>query len=339
MKMIEIRNVYKRIGALIPNVISKAFEEQTKYSGIMVESKEFMGFLFFYAVSLGFILWYIFSLFIEVPFLLGFPALSMLLITLFYMLMYFVAEGKAMFVERILPDALQLLASNIKIGLTTERALIVSGRPEFGPLADEFRKAGKKILAGTRTDIAIKEISKGIRSKKLEKTVWLMLQGLGAGGELADLLIQLSNDLKTEEAIETETRANIAVYTSMIFFVAMIGGPALLGISVSIVKAIAANIGAFPSTQLTGLPSLTQTASIQQQFTAPQIKQISIEFVSMIATLLIVINSIFSSLILGIITTGNERNGAKFIPVTLIVSWVVFWLAGLALGRLFTGIA
>lgn len=334
--MVDMRDAYKRIGALLPNSVIKAFEEQTKYSGIALESREFTGFLFFYAVSLGFILGYFFTLFIEVSFFIVFPVLSILLITVFYLLLFLVAEGKAKFVAHVLPDALQLLASNIKVGLTTERALIATARPEFGPLSDEFKKAGKKMLAGTRADIAIKGISEGVRSRKLEKTIWLMLQGLGAGGELAGLLTQLSNDLKTEEEIEEETKASIAVYTAMIFFVAMAGGPALLGIAVSIVKAISANIGAFPALQMTGVPSLTQATAIQVAL--PQIKPISAEFVSIIAGLLIVINAIFSSVILGIIGTGDEKNGIQFIPIILVISWLVYWIAGMLLGSLFTGV-
>ncbi|MBI5884853.1 glycosyltransferase [archaeon] len=141
----------------------------------------------------------------------------------------------------------------------------------------------------------------------------------------------------TEEGIESETKASIAVYALMIYFVAMAGGPALLGVATAIVKIIVVNIGVFPTVKTTGLVALSQ-ASVQQPALGAAKAAISYNFVSMIASILIVVNAVFSSLILGILNTGNEKNGIKLIPVILVVSLVVYWIAGRLLDGIFGGL-
>ena len=64
------------------------------------------------------------------------------------MMLWFRVESRSKEVENILPDALQIMAMNIRAGLTTERALILTARPEFGIFEKELKRAGKEILAG-----------------------------------------------------------------------------------------------------------------------------------------------------------------------------------------------
>src|SRR3989338_3465425 len=134
----------------MPAGILKNIRKQLDYNGIEISERKFTGFMLAYgaglAVAFGLAGNAIFGL---EPFLVGPAAMAFFTVTV-YVLLKLSSESKGKFVEGILPDALQIIASNMKSGLTTERALFVAGRPEFGPLQVELKNASKRISAGER---------------------------------------------------------------------------------------------------------------------------------------------------------------------------------------------
>ena len=77
-----------------------------------------------------------------------------------------------------MPDALHLISSNLRSGLTIDQALILSARPEFGPLQKEIYKVGKDITLGVPIEKALTEFGSKIKSEKLQKTIQLIITGL-----------------------------------------------------------------------------------------------------------------------------------------------------------------
>ena len=65
-----------------------------------------------------------------------------------YAALVVLANQRIAVIEEMLPDFLSIIASNIKSGLTYDRALLVSARKEFGPLAKEVNRAAKETLSG-----------------------------------------------------------------------------------------------------------------------------------------------------------------------------------------------
>ena len=159
--------MYERISALLPKKIRLAFQRELECLGIGIESGKFVGFVFSFGLALSFGIALNLYLLFKFPLLVSFLFFAALFIGGIYFWLSITAESKARFVERILPDALQLIASNIRAGLTTERALIVSARPEFGPLELELKQASKRILTGTPMQDALAELSRKFNSKIL----------------------------------------------------------------------------------------------------------------------------------------------------------------------------
>ncbi len=228
--------MYSRFSALIPKKVRNAFQQELDYLGIDIESGRFVGFVFSFglALSIGIALNLYFLFNFPIP--LSFAFFAALFIGGIYLWLSITAESKGKFVEKILPDALQLIASNVRAGMTTERALLISARPEFGPLEIELKKASKLILTGTPIQNALGEIPKHIHSKALEKTIWLVNKGISSGGQIADVLTQLSDDLREQNSLQDEIKANISIYVMLIFFAAAIGAPLMFGISSFIVQ-------------------------------------------------------------------------------------------------------
>ncbi|MDO8627685.1 MAG: type II secretion system F family protein [Candidatus Diapherotrites archaeon] len=313
---------YKKIGKILPGNIVMAFKQQFNYTGFQADEEIFTGFLTLFSIVLGLIIAVIAVLVFDFD-LLFLPIFFAVFAGFIFAVPYFwldsAAEANGKFVENILPDALQLISSNMKSGMTTERALFVSARPEYGILERELKKATQKILAGQRVEQALLELPKQIKSKVLEKTVWLISKGINSGGQMSDLLLQLSNNLRQQRGIQEEITANISMYVLLIFFGSAFGGPFLLGISTFIVEILSVQtVGISEGVDMTALNS-GPVASI-----AGGGGGIDPGFVLFFSYIVVFVSALFASMTIGVINSGKEKAGIKYFVPVLVVSLLVF---------------
>lgn len=235
------------------------------------------------------------------------------------------AESKGKFVDKVLPDALQLIASNLRAGLTLERSLLVSARDEFGVFGHELKQASKKVLAGASATEALNDISKRIHSPALERAVWLICQGIGAGGQIADLLTQMSEDLRAQLTVNSEIKANISIYVMLILFAAVVGAPVLFGVSTFIAEVLTERMETMPDIGTGGAGfggGVMSTVSSEGGGDSGGVETRFIIFFSQISLL---ITTFFASLTIGIINSGSEKSGLKMFPVILIIVFALFF--------------
>ena len=332
--------MFERIGAIFPSSFRSWIGKEITFAGLKFDSSMFTGFIFTLALLAAVLAFIIsFGLFhlgqsnSIAAFFGGF-------VVVFAGAIFWIsniADSRGSQVEGVLPDALQLIASNIKSGQTTERSLFVSARPEFGALSEALKETSKRIMVGERLERALLGIHKKIKSTVLERTMWLIAEGIKNGGQIANLLIQMSTDLREENALKAEVNSNTSMYVMLIFFSAALGAPMLLGISSFIVGVLAeqsANIHISPETMqgystknpalgLVGIPSST----ISEDF---------IVFFSMVDLL---VTCIFASMVLGIINSGSEKAGTKYMPMLLIISFVLFFVTRIMVKTFFGGFA
>ncbi|MBU0907056.1 MAG: hypothetical protein KKE05_02760, partial [Nanoarchaeota archaeon] len=57
--------------------------------------------------------------------------------------------------EEVFPDFISLMSSNLRAGMTVDRALVLSARKEFAPLDAEIMKVGKDILTAREINVAL----------------------------------------------------------------------------------------------------------------------------------------------------------------------------------------
>ncbi len=309
--------------------IMDAFEQQFAYLGIRVASRKFFINMLMFALVVGVVSTVFTSVVLGWPYFLvmfGFVFAFVGTIAGVYLFLDLQAEGRGKQVERVLPDALQLIASNIKAGLTTERAMLVSARPEFGPLEVEMKRVSTRILAGVPVEKAIMEIPKHIKSTLVERTTWLLARGISSGGEIADLLMQLSRNLRTQIALQSEAHASISIYVILIFFSAAFGGPALYAVSSFIVAVMSAQTAAQPHVDSAALAGAGSRFGGLGSFIGGESSIISPDFVVFFAQIMLFVGGVFASLILGAISTGKEKDGVKYIPVVMLCSFGLFYL-------------
>jgi len=218
---------------------------------------------------------------------------------------------------------------------------LVSARPEFGPLEKELKTASKKIYAGEPATKVLLEMPKKIKSDLFEKTMVLLVEGIKAGGQMSELLIQLAEDIREENAVRSEIKANISVYVMMILLTSMIGAPFLLGISSFIIGQIQTEMqkSIFPTELIeqgkqTGFTKGLSFLLVKKQ---TNVSPITEETTIIFALGVLLITSIFASLTIGVIQTGKEKNGIKFIPFILAVSIALFYVVRFLLNNLISG--
>src|SRR3989338_10201223 len=117
---------YERITHLLPQKMQNAFKREMEYLDLSVDNKKLVGFIIFYGFFLSTGVALNAHLFFQINPIIAFTMLYAIIVGGFYLMLSLSADAKGKFVESILPDALQLVASNMKSGLTAERALLVS---------------------------------------------------------------------------------------------------------------------------------------------------------------------------------------------------------------------
>ena len=318
--------MYRYLGNLYPKKIREGYLQLLRYSDFHVNPLRFIGFIgvfgFLFALGASFFLGLL-----GLSFLLAFIGTFIFFQALVYLVLLLRADAKAKFVESILPDVLQLMASNLRAGLTTDKALLLSARPEFGPFQAEINQVGKEITTGKEISLALLEMTTRIKSERLSKTVSLIVSGLRSGGELASLLEQTARNLRQEVLVDSRIRANVMMYVIFIFVAVCMGAPMLFGLSSFLVEVFSKNLSGF------SLPENT-ASSLPLSFSKISI---SPDFVVLFSITFLVTSAIFGSMILGLISKGHERDGIKFLPVLVILSLIVFFVIRYAIRKLLAG--
>jgi pilus assembly protein TadC len=229
-------------------------------------------------------------------------------------------------VEEVLPDFLQLTATNVRAGMTIDKALWFAIRPRFGILAKEIETVAKEVMSGEELTDALQRFSDKYNSGILKESINLMIEGINAGSEIGDLLSRISQNIQEVNTIQKEMAANVTSYVIFITFSAIIASPILLALSkqlIVIIDQLVKSIGPLPRQSML---SLTQMGISAADF----------HFFAVTST---AITSICSAMMISVIKKGNVKEGLKYIPTFLVIALVLYYLSlkvmGAAFGNLF----
>lgn len=230
--------------------------------------------------------------------------------------------------EEMLPDYLQVVASNLKGGLTVENALWYGIKPRFKILAREMAEVSKKVMTGFPVQKALRELSTKYASPMLKRSVDLILSELESGGDVADLLDRLVDHLKETKALKDDMSASAITYVIFITVIVILISPLLFALSFHLLELILGFLTSIASaTQRTqGLPFTLQGGNVD----VGSFKTFSIMAIATIA--------FFSSMIVSIVEKGEVRRGLRYIPLFLLGSIVFYFLFLRILNLVFGGI-
>ncbi len=259
-------------------------------------------------------------------------AIQFSLATLFILMIYFYVDMQIYLrtkkMEEMLPDFLQVVASNLKGGMSFENALLGAIKPRFTILANEMAEVSKKVMTGHDVSKALTELGEKYDSPMLRRSIDLMISELESGGEIADLIDKIVDNIKETKALKEEISTSAVAYTIFMAAIVIVIAPLLFSLSfhllivilnfVSKLSAVTGNAGALPF-------SVTDVAVEPNNF-----RYFSIAAISVI--------SFFSSLIVSIVEKGNVKSGLKYIPIFIISSLFFYFIFMKILGAVFSGL-
>ena len=257
----------------------------------------------------------------------------LLTVILIFIYIYFKTNlkisGRIKKIEEVFPDFLQLMSSNLRAGMTIDRAILLSSRPEFAPLDEEILKTGKDIATSKDIERALLDLSKRIGSEKIHKTILLIISGIRSGGDLAILLEETSSSMREREFIEKKAYSNVLMYIIFIFLVVSIFAPALFSLSNILVEVLTKILSSVPA---------SQPSNLNLPFATLSKVTISTRFTTYFSIMFIIAIDILASLVLGLVSKGEEKEGLKYLPAILILSLVVFFAAKMFISGFLSGI-
>jgi pilus assembly protein TadC len=230
--------------------------------------------------------------------------------------------------EEELPDFLQILSSNLKGGMTFERALWASIKPRFKILGQEMAKTSKKVITGYELNKALFELSDKYDSLMLRRTVDLMVSEAESGGNVAELIDRIVDNLKETKELKEEMSASAIAYIIFISMIVVVIGPLLFALSFHLLSIFTGFIERIAA-------SSQNTAGLPFSFSNTDVNTADFKKFSVIT---IIVISFFSSMIVAIVEKGNIKSGVKYIPIFLLGSMAFYFLFINVLSAFFSGI-
>ena len=311
-------------------------------AGIPNVPYKFFGALFYLTAIITAIVYLLFIY----PFLLGYSQVVLLiasmiawfviqisLAVIFILLVYFYVDlliyKRTKKMEEMLPDFLQVVSSNLRGGMSFENALLSSIKPRFNILANEMAEVSKKVITGHDIGTALSELGHKYNSPILKRSIDLMISELKSGGQIADLIDRVVDNIKDIKVLKEEISASAVTYMIFISAIVIFIAPLLFALSFNLLIVILGFVTKL-STATSGatlLPFDVGESSVDPD---------DFRFFSIMS---LVIISFFSSLIVSIVEKGHIKSGLKYIPIFLFSSLALYFIFMKILTGVFSGIA
>jgi Flp pilus assembly protein TadB len=328
---------YRRFAGLAPKKMLKGLERKLIYAGIEEDPQIWGGQVILLALCIGLVLLLAYLVIYNpiatwttglIAFGLLFGGAAFVLI-LYYLSLYFKIANRTSAVEKILPDFLLLVLSNLRAGMSPFTAFVQAARPEFKYLYDEVRKSAGRAGGSTSLPDVLNDVGSKFDSQIFKRTIALFAKGIKSGGQLSRLLKSSADEIRHIQDLRAELVTATRTYTIFLGFIIIVIMPFLLGVSthfITIFTQIQNEAGAGSAEMLVGgAPSLSGKISI----TANEMMMTSLA--ALISTSLLV------SGLMGIIGRGSALYGVKYFPILSIASILMFFLAKTVVASLLSG--
>lgn len=272
--------------------------------------------------------------FLLFAFIFSFAVSFSLILLIIYVFLLLRADARRRKVEDVLPDFLSLSAANVRAGMTIDQALWYAAKPEFGILSDEVATVAKKSFGGVPFNQAIDYLGERFNSKLVRRSVALLKQGLASGGKMADILERTADDARQMATLRKEISTSLLMYIIFIVFAGAIGTPFLFAISGKLVGILE---NAFASA-IPQVSAQTTGAQFRGGLITPSAPSISGADFFLFTILCTIMTTVFSALIIGVISKGSKRDGVPYIPFLLAISLLLFFVVSGALDSFLAGI-
>lgn len=262
-------------------------------------------------------------------FLLTTLAFIFVVVVVIYFSLDLIIYNRTKRLEEILPYFFDVLSANLKGGLSFDKALWMSIKPQFGILSNEIAIAAKKVMTGHDIDEALMEFAEKYDSPMLKRSLDLVIGQIQEGGKVAEIIDKVTQNLKSTKELKEEMTASVLSYVIFISIIVMFIAPALFALSKNLFEVIKTVINVLASS------IDSSTTSLGFDISEITIDKKIFDYFSQVALGII---ALFASMIVSIIEKGSIKSGVKYIPMYVITSQIVYLGAAFILEYAFGGI-
>lgn len=322
------KRFYLTVSRLVPGWYKGRAAMLLHYLDVRIDPDAWLGFTLLYSLFAALAISLLASNFVALE---GIQAILLFLAffasanALFYFALEFLVDQRARNIEAVLPDALQLMAANIRAAMTPDKALWVSARPEFGEFTKEINKMGEKAISGMSFKDAMREMGERVRSTTLRRVIQMISEGIDSGGELAGLLEGVANDIRMAGIMEKEVHSNVSAYVVFMMMAVLFAGPLLYAVSLNFVGItidIRQTVESYQIGAMTPIPTITK------------VPPIDLSALKAFALLNIAMAAFFGSLMVGVLKEGEEVRGLRFMPGFVLAALAIYTVSFMAIGGL-----
>ena len=295
MKFKSIITISEIIENKVPEKYMLSFEEFLLSGSIFTRPSEFLSWTVIFLIVTEIIL-VIISFALNLPSSILFAPL--IIFPAIYTYVSVKQEKNAQEIEKSAPDFLRQLSSMLKVGLSFENAMEDMSKYGQGPLYDEMRRTILEIRMGRNFDEAWIAMSKRLKSRELERIFIIILDGRRSGSSMADVIMNVSDDLRDLLAIKQERKSSVMMAVMFLIISAVVATPFALGM-VSVYAQFMESFGQ--------VSDLVMVAPVAGQF-------------------YLIIHSLLIGLIISVIMYGGFKKGIKFSIPIVVVSYGIFYV-------------
>jgi len=141
-----------------------------------------------------------------------------------------VASGRANKIDKELPFALRHLATQVKAGVSLNRALASVGAANYGVLTQEINRTLAELEGGESTEGALLKLASRNRSRGLRRAVVQVTRALRTGGNLAEIISSIAEDIAFESRMKIRDFTELLNIISIGYIMMAVVAPVMLTI-------------------------------------------------------------------------------------------------------------
>jgi len=264
-------------------------------------------------------------------FLIGIGCAAFYVTFVYVFLEYFIDKRKSA-MEEVLPDFLQITSANLRSGIALDRAMLLAARPEFGLFSNDIKEMNRRIYGGETLPNALSGVATKYRSYQLGHAMRMITESLRYGGAMADLLEQISKDLRAQQIIQKEVASQLFMYSIFIAFAGVVATPVLFGLTGQMINITDSVWKGILAANPAGLPASSVS------FLKPNPPQITIQTYRDFSVAAIVVVTGFAGAIMSTIASGSTIRGIKYLPIFILGGLGLYLLVVKVLVGLFAGL-
>ena len=209
-------------------------------------------------------------------------------------------------IERDIPDFIDNLVSNLKGGISLEKALLKSVRNDQKSLLQEVTLINEKIMMGSDVNTALREFRQRFTSPVINRTFFLIEEGLKGGGNLAAPLERISVNLKKIYQLDEEIKSNSGGFSVVIRGITLVVAPALFALALTLLIFIGNLFDLLSNAGST----LAFNATLPDEF---------VEYLKIFSYSMLILITVFSSLITSHLKNEKAYSALRYMPVYIAI--------------------